>query len=98
MPRPEFTSEEQYLISYLQQPRASSWHPNTVGQLVVGLMIGGIAIYNANLAIAICGIVFLLGYRIYEELYQQRYNVIWRSIVDKYEAAIKLADNNNSHG
>lgn len=89
MSKPEFTAEEQYVISFVQQDKTGTWHPYVVSQFVLGVALAAMAVYVNSLYLAVCGICILVGYRIYEDRYQSRWTPVWRSIIEKYETALE---------
>jgi hypothetical protein len=88
MPRPEFTNDEQYLLSFVQTTH--SVHQNNPfmwSYLLSGLLLAGFAAYNESTLMLLSAFLVVCGFRVYEEQSQARWIPIWRSIIEKYENA-----------
>lgn len=88
MSKPNFTSEELYLINGIKakDTGASSfymWH-----YLIGGFVMAMLGIAQDNGLLILCALALVAGYRIYEERHYRKYIPAWRSIIDKYETAI----------
>ena len=93
MARPEFTVEEQYLINYMRSGRGDSpWNPYTLGYSLSATILAGFGIYTDSLAMLVWALLLVCGFRVYEDIHQSRGQRTWRSILDKYEAAIQSMD------
>lgn len=88
MPQPEFTHDEQYLISSLTSPKATQ-SPSTYmwSYLVPCAVLAGVSAYNKNLSLVLIAFAVLCGFRIHEENYQNRWLPLWKSIITKYQNA-----------
>ena len=100
MPLPEFTNDEQYLISFAKSTRARE-QTNTYmwGYLVGGVALAGFGVFHDNVPMMLGAFAVVCGCRVYEELTQTKWTPVWREIIKKYEdAAIgaDAADNPNS--
>ena len=88
MPLPEFTNDEQYVLSFIKSPKmvgASSAY--MWGYILGGIIIAGFGAYFSNVLMMAAAFVVVCGFRIYEERYQLKSIPLWRSIIEKYEAA-----------
>lgn len=60
--------------------------------IIGGAVIAGFAAYYENVVMVLTAFVIVCGFRIYEERFQSKWLPIWRSIIDKYEAAATSND------
>lgn len=89
MPRPDFTPDEQYLVNYAKSPTAR----RNAGAFTWGYVMGGIALgccgaYYKSVELMVVAFALVIGFRIYEERYQRRWDPVFRSLIAKYEAAL----------
>lgn len=85
---PEFTDEEQYVVSFYksQQPTGVlSALSNDLPYLVPNLIIAGLGVYFESIAVLVAAFIVLVGFKAREAYYQPRYHEITRSILFKYE-------------
>jgi hypothetical protein len=84
---PEFTDEEQYLISAV---RAEQQGSNTYMWTYVccALLLAGTSAFYGNPWGVLSAVVVVCGFRLYEEYYQARWTPVWKSVIRKYEQAI----------
>ncbi len=93
MPLPEFTHEEQYLISYVKSPDLSKHYNGYMWGYLIGCsVLAGFAAYQQHFGMVLAAFAILCGFRIYEDRYGSRWNPIWRTLIEKYEAAIMAKD------
>lgn len=80
MPLPTFTPEESYLIHAVKSERGTAlsymW-----GYLVGGMIMCSFALAYNSLALMASGFAVVCGFRIYEEVLQNRWLPLWRSIL-----------------
>src|SRR5688500_4878711 len=84
-----FNADEQYLINYIQSQSASRWNPFMLGYLLPAIVLCLFGAYNSNFALIVCAFVMMCGFRLYEEHHQRKWAAILKSIVEKYEAALR---------
>lgn len=93
MPLPEFTPDEQFFISYIKSPRASSiWNSPMWAYSIGGL---GCCAYGAlyqQVSFMVVAFVLVVGFRIFEQFQEMKWPPICRSIIEKYEAAADERD------
>lgn len=88
MPLPEFTHDEQYLISYVKSPRAAHGSNSHMwGYMIGASMIAASGFYHNSVPTLLIAFVLVCGFRLYENRYHSKWIPLWRSIIDKYEAA-----------
>jgi hypothetical protein len=93
MPLPDFTSDEQYLINSIRSPKASSNSSSYMwGYVIGGALIAVFAAYYENVLMMLAAFVVVCGFRVYEEHFQLKWMPLWRSIIEKYEAAAISSD------
>ena len=86
MSLPEFTPDEQYLIHYVKSQKAAGPH-YVWGYVIGGMILCGFAAYYDSIPMMVAAFVVVCGFRVYEEWNQSRWTPIWRSIINKFEAA-----------
>jgi hypothetical protein len=95
MSLPQFTPEEQFVVSILKSTLpVSRFNALMWGYLVSGSILGGVAMYYSNIHVMAISLILIVGFRLYEEWYQSRWQPVYRSVVMKYESA--LIDNSKS--
>lgn len=88
MPLPDFTPDERYLVNYVKSPRAAGAGNFYMWGYVIGVsFFAGIAAYQESIPMLLSAYVIVCGFRIYEERYGARWMPVWRSIINKFEAA-----------
>ncbi len=88
MPRPDFTNEERYLIESIKsRDSASVLNSNAWSYVICSALIAGSAAYYGDIAMMTIAFVIICGYRFYEWKQQQKWDPIWRSIIEKFESA-----------
>ncbi len=93
MPMPEFTPQEQYLIYSVKSRSSTGWMALSAwGYLMAGGILFGAAAYGQSIAMMAIVFVLVCGFRIFEEISQSKWLPVWRSVVEKYEAALTAAD------
>lgn len=91
---PDFTDDEQYLISYIKSPKASGQTVSYMwGYLIASGALAVTGAYYENLHLVIGGFLLVCIFRIHEEESQSKWMPAWQSIITKYEAALS----NNEH-
>lgn len=86
MSLPDFTDDERYLINFVKSPKAGG-SSYMLGYVVGAVIIAGFAAHYGSIPMMLAAFVVVCGFRVYEECYQVKWMPLWRSIVDKYEAA-----------
>jgi hypothetical protein len=86
MPAPQFTADEQYLISWAKSSAATT-NPFALGYLAAGIMICAVAAYYDSIPFMVVAFIVVCGFRLWEEWYQAKWAHLWGAIVTKYEAA-----------
>jgi len=90
MSKPEFTVDEQFLVNSVKSVEAASSSGNYMWGYVSGaILLVGCGIYFENLYVMAIAFVVMIGFRINEERMYARWQPLWRSIIMKYEAALK---------
>jgi len=88
MPLPEFTPDEQYLINSVKSHKSLGTSNSYMwGYLTGGVLLCAFAAYYDNTAMLVAAFLVVCGFRIYEDRWQSKWMPLWRSIIDKYEAA-----------
>lgn len=86
---PKFTAQEQYLINYMRSADAAGRSRGySLGYVVVACVVAGYGALNDSIPMVVIGFLVVVGFRVYEEWYQSRWSPVWRSIFNKYEAAL----------
>lgn len=90
MTRPVFTYDETYLINAVRSTMSSavSNYP-MLAYLLSSLAIAIMAAHYGSIPGMFVAFIVLCGMRIYEEHVTAKWTAIWRSILDKYEAALQ---------
>ncbi|HRX80484.1 MAG: hypothetical protein H6821_03725 [Planctomycetaceae bacterium] len=89
MPLPDFTHDERYLVESAKSPRAAYASSSYMyGYVLPASFFAGIAAYQGSVPMLLTAFVVVCGFRIYEERHQARWLPVWRSVIDKYEAAV----------
>jgi len=88
MPLPEFTDEEQYLISFWKSESATT-QTNTQmwGYLLCAAAVAVFGFYYKDPVMSLLAFVLVFGFRVHEEYSQKKWAKPLRSIILKYEAA-----------
>ena len=88
MAYPDFTPEEEYYISYVKQADASLvTNPTMWGYLLCSSVFFSIGAYQSSMPVMVIAFAVMVGYRIYEEFSGAKWTAVWRSIIEKFEAA-----------
>jgi predicted alpha/beta-fold hydrolase len=88
MPLPDFTDDELYLINYVKSTSANAQSNSYMwGYLVGGAVLAAFGAYQSSVPMILTAFILVAGFRIYEEMFQSGWTPIWRSIIEKYEAA-----------
>ena len=89
MTYPNFTPDENYLISYVKTPSAGSSSSSYMwGYILSGSLIFGLGVYNESVSFMAIAFAIVIGFRLYEEWYISKWTPKWRSIIEKFEAAL----------
>lgn len=89
MPVPEFSDGERYLIGFLKSKTAADSSKRYMwGYVAPCSIFAGVGAYNSDIQLVLMAFVVVVGFRIYEEVSLSRWWPHWRSIIEKYEAAI----------
>lgn len=88
MPKPNFDSDELYLIHCVKSGRVDTnnfymWH-----YLIGGFIMALFGVFQENIVIVLCAFGVVAFYRVYEERHYKKYIPVWKSLIEKYEAAI----------
>ena len=90
MAYPDFSPDEQYLLSYAKSAEGSrTLNPYMWSYLIGGSALFGFSAYNLSIAFMVIAFGLVVGFRLYEERYYFRWTPIWRSIIAKFEAALE---------
>ena len=88
MPLPDFTDDERYLINFAKSTAATNQTNSYMwGYVIAGSVLAGFGAYQSSIPMILIAFVIVIGFRIYEELFQFKWIPLWRSIITKYEAA-----------
>ncbi|MEN1681466.1 MAG: hypothetical protein AAGJ46_17940 [Planctomycetota bacterium] len=88
MSLPDFTSDEQYLISAAKADSQGRFGNTYMWSYIVSTaLIAGFAAYNESVLMLASAFVVVCGFRVYEETWQARWGPMWKSIIEKYERA-----------
>lgn len=88
MPLPEFTDDERYLINCAKSTAANAQTNSYMwGYVIAASILAGIGAYQSSIPLLVSAFAVVIGFRIYEEFYQNKWLPLWRSIIAKYEAA-----------
>ena len=99
MPLPNFTDTELYLINFTKSPSSTGQSSYMWGYLIGGAVLMGFGAYHDSVPMMLTAFIVVLGFRIYEEIYQSKWLPVWRSIIEKSEAAaIGESDGDESGG
>ena len=99
MSRPQFTDDEEYLIraglapTVYAQSNAFMW-----GYVLSGVALAGFATYSQSFPLLLSAFAVVCGFRLYEERYHAKWAPLWRSILGKYEAALRETDQSTASG
>jgi hypothetical protein len=88
MPMPTFTADEQYLLNSLKSSAAKEPNVFMWGYLLGCSLLFALAVYYSEIPFMTVSFIVLCGFRFYEDQYSRKWTPLWRSIIDKYEAAI----------
>lgn len=67
------------------------------GYLIGGAVIAAFAAYYDSVPMLLCAFVVVCAFRIYEQRCESRWTPIWRSVIDKYEAALLVSNDSVAH-
>jgi hypothetical protein len=99
MPLPEFTDKERFFIQYVESPKMAAGSTSYMWAYVLGgTVLAVVAAYVGSIRLMGAAFVVVCGFRIYEERYQKSWMPVWRSIVNKYEAALGQAPDDAEEG
>jgi hypothetical protein len=88
MAMPQFTDEELYLINFVRAEKKES-NSYMLTYLVSGLVLAGFGAYTGSIAMMMSAFVVICGFRVYEERSGSRWGPVWRSIILKYDQAVR---------
>jgi hypothetical protein len=88
MAMPQFTDEERYLINYVRAEKTAS-NSYMFTYLVSGLVLAGFGAYTGSTTMMMSAFLVVCGFRVYEEMHGSKWTPVWRSIILKYEQAIR---------
>ena len=93
MPLPALTDQEQTLVEYIKTtPIVSSTYRQNWFYVLIALLFVECGIHLTAMQVAIAGIAMLACARTYELFITHKWLAVYRSIFDKYDAAIAAAD------
>ncbi len=88
MPFPKFNADELYLINGVKSTSVVNVNRLYMWTYVISCIImAGFAAYLGSIPMMGATFVVLCGFRIYEERDHMKWIPIWRSVIEKYEAA-----------
>ena len=88
MPLPDFTDDERYLINCAKSTAANAQTNSYMwGYVIAGSVLAGFGAYQSSIPMLLSAFAVVIGFRIYEELFQSKWLPLWRSIIAKCEAA-----------
>lgn len=88
MKSPQFTTEENYAISYTRSRESSTANYYLVGYALSTSLIFGYGAYHSYIPVMVIAFSVFVSFRLYEEYHGLRWHSVWRSILDKYDAAL----------
>jgi len=92
MPRPEFTTYEEYLIASVKTVESSAGAASYgFTYLLMGAALFFAGVYQDSIPMMIAGFGIVAVGRLYEEHWYRKQAPTWRSIIQKYEAAVEGA-------
>ncbi len=93
MALPDFTNDELYLVNCIKSPKTSaSYNAFMWGYIVGAGLLAGLAAYCENAKMMLAAFIIVCSFRVYEERIQTKWMPLWRSIIEKYEAAASATD------
>ncbi len=90
MPLPEFTSQERYLIGHVKSGFRGC-NVSIAAHLTVCLVMAAFGMIQKNMPLMAFAVLILAVQRVVESWQQSHWIPVWRSIFEKYEAAIREA-------
>jgi hypothetical protein len=99
MPLPEFTDQERLLIQNVKSPTMAAGSTSYMwSYILVGTVLAVVAAYVRSIPLMGVAFVLVCGFRIHEERHQKSWMPVLRSIVNKYEAALGQAADDEEEG
>lgn len=95
MARPEFSADENYLISYVKSSRGRTTNSYMWGYVFSSSLVFAFGVYQQSIPVMVIGFVTLVGFRLYKEWYGARWTPAWQSIVEKFESSADVSDDNS---
>ncbi len=93
MALPDFNSDEQYLVNSVKSPKAAGdYNVFMWGYILGGGLLAGFAAYLDNTMMMLAAFVIVSSFRVHEERYHRQWMPVWRSVIEKYEAAAMATD------
>ena len=89
MPLPDFTPIEEYIVKAIKVESPGRGASATAGYLVACIVMAAIAVYQSNHLLMNLAFLVLCVFRIYEAYAQWKWHPYFRSVIEKYEAAIQ---------
>ena len=88
MPLPDFTDDERYLVTSVKSPTArAGFNSYMWGYLLGGSLVAGFAVLQESIMMMFAAFTLVCVFRVYEEHLQSKWAPLWRTILEKYEAA-----------
>lgn len=87
--RPEFSDEEELLIQYIRSTSSTGKSTFYVATyLLLGCALVAYGLWNQLLVCVIAGWIVFVFARLQELGQEKKWSVVWRSVIEKYEAAL----------
>jgi len=91
MAKPEFTPEEQYLISSAKTAGTSGLLFD-LAYLLPSTLLAGFGLYTDEIGIVVVAFAILVGFKVVERCYARKWDPVWKRIFQKYEEAVDRED------
>ncbi|HYW81457.1 MAG TPA: hypothetical protein VE890_17865 [Thermoguttaceae bacterium] len=91
MSKPDFTPEEQYLISSAKTA-AGAGLLFDLAYLLPSVLLAGFGVYTDEIGVVVVAFAVLVGFKVFERSHARKWDPVWKRIFQKYDEAIEGKD------